>query len=57
LPRIARRNKEAITKEDIVEILKAASEIRLKSFIMMLAAAGMRAGEALSIRIKDLDFD
>ena len=24
---------------------------------MLLAATGMRAGEALSIRIKDLDFD
>ena len=40
-----------------VEILNAASDIRLKTFIMLLAATGMRAGEALSIRIKDLDFD
>ena len=57
LPRIVRRNKEAISKEDIIEILNAASDIRLKTFIMLLAATGMRAGEALSIRIKDLDFD
>jgi integrase len=57
LPRTIRRNKEAISKEDVVEILNAASDIRLKTFIMLLAATGMRAGEALSIRIKDLDFD
>ena len=57
LPRIVRRNKEATSKEDIVEILNAASDIRLKTFIMVLAATGMRAGEALSICIKDFDFD
>jgi integrase/recombinase XerD len=57
LPRIVRRNKEVISKEDIVEILNAASDIRLKSYVMLLAATGMRAGEALSIRIKDLDLD
>jgi integrase len=57
LPRIVRRNKEAISKEDIVEILNAASDIRLKTFVMLLAATGMRAGEALSIRMKDFDFD
>jgi integrase len=57
LPRTVRRNKEAISKEDIVEILNAASDIRLKTFTMLLAATGMRAGEALSIRVKDLDFD
>ena len=37
LPRIVRRNKEAISKEDIVEILNAASDIRLKTFVMLLA--------------------
>jgi len=57
LPRTVRRNKEAISKEDIVEILNTASDIRLKTFTMLLAATGMRAGEALSIRVKDLDFD
>ena len=55
LPRTVRRNKEAISKEDIIEISNAASDIRLKTFTMLLAATGMHAGEALSIRIKDLD--
>jgi integrase len=55
LPRVVRKNKEALSKEDIVEILNACSDIRLKTYVMLLAATGMRAVEALSIRIKDLD--
>jgi integrase/recombinase XerD len=57
LPRIIRKNKEALSKEDIVEILNAASDIRIKTYVLLLAATGMRAGEALSVRIKDLDLD
>jgi integrase len=57
LPRIIRKNKEALSKEDIVEILNAASDIRIKTYVLLLAATGMRAGEALSVRIKDLDLN
>jgi integrase len=57
LPKTIRKNKEALSKEDIVEILNAASDIRIKTYVMLLAATGMRAGEALSIRIKDLDLE
>jgi len=31
--------------------------IRLRTYLILLAATGMRAVEALSIRIKDIDFD
>ena len=55
LPKVVRRNKEALSKEDIVNILNTCSDIRLKTYVMLLAATGMRAVEALSIRIKDLD--
>ena len=55
LPKVIRRNKEALSKEDIVNILNTCSDIRLKTYIMLLAATGMRAVEALSVRIKDLD--
>jgi integrase len=55
LPKIVRRNKEALSKEDIVDILNTCSDIRLKTYVMLLAATGMRAVEALSVRIKDLD--
>ena len=57
LPKTIRKNKEALSKEDIIEILNAASDIRIKTYVMLLAATGMRAGEALSIRIKDFDFE
>jgi integrase len=57
LPKTIRKNKEALSKEDIIEILNAASDIRIKTYVMLLAATGMRAGEALSIRIKDFDLE
>jgi integrase len=55
LPKVVRKKKEALSKEDIVDILNTCSDIRLKTYVMLLAATGMRAVEALSIRIKDLD--
>ncbi len=55
LPKVVRRNKEAVSKEDIITILNTCSDIRLKTYVMLLAATGMRAVEALSVRIKDLD--
>jgi integrase len=56
LPRVVRKKKEAISKEDVVDILNICDNIRLRTYVMLLAATGMRAVEALSIRIKDLDF-
>jgi integrase len=57
LPKVIRKNKEALAKEDIVDILNACSDIRLKTYVMFLAAGGFRAVEALSIRIKDLNLE
>jgi integrase len=57
LPKVVRKNKEALSKEDIIEILNVCDNIRLRTYVMLLAASGMRAVEALSIRIKDIDFD
>jgi integrase len=57
LPKAIRRNKEALTKDDIRDIILACSEIRLKTYVMFLASTGMRAVEALSIRLKDINFD
>jgi integrase len=56
LPKTVRKNKEALSKEDIINILNACSDIRLKTYVMLLAATGMRATEALSVRNKDFDF-
>jgi integrase len=57
LPRIVRKKKAALSKEDIVEILNVCDNIRLRIYVILLAATGMRAVEALSIRIKDIDFN
>ena len=56
LPKVVRKKKQALSKEeDIVDILNTCSDIRLRTYVMLLAATGMRAVEALSMRIKDLD--
>jgi integrase len=57
LPKSVKKDKEALSKEDIVDILNACSNMRLKTYVMLLAATGMRATEALSIRICDLDLE
>jgi integrase len=57
LPKVVRKKKEALAKEDIVEILNVCDNIRLRTYVILLAATGMRAVEALSIRIKDINFD
>lgn len=56
IPKVVRKSKEAIDKEEIVEILNTCSNFRLKTYVMLLAAGGFRAAEALSIRVGDLDF-
>ena len=54
-PKTIFRHKEAIDKEDIIKILNGCSDLRLKTYVMLLASTGLRATEALSIRLKDLD--
>jgi integrase len=55
LPKVVRKTKEALSKEDVIDILNTCSDIRLKTYLMLLASTGMRPVEALSIRLKDLD--
>ncbi|HEV8406241.1 MAG TPA: tyrosine-type recombinase/integrase [Nitrososphaera sp.] len=57
LPRRMLKQKQAIDKEDVREILNGCSDIRTKSYLMFLAATGARATEALSIRLKDLELE
>ena len=52
LPKTIRKNKEALSKEDIVEILNAASDIRIKTYVMLLASTGMRAGRLYQFVLK-----
>ncbi len=55
MPKVVRKDIQALTKEVITNILNACSDIRLKTYVMLLAATGMRASEALSIRLVDCD--
>lgn len=57
LPKSVQKDKKALTKGDIIDILNACSNIRLKTYVILLAATGMRASEAISVRICDLDLD
>ena len=57
LPKIIRKKKVAVSKGEITEILNVCDNIRLRTYVMLLATTGMRAVEALSIRIKDIKFD
>jgi integrase len=38
IPKIVRKSKEPLSKEDIIDILNACSDIRLKTYVMLLAA-------------------
>lgn len=57
LPKIVRREKKAIDRADIVNILTSTTNLRLRTYIHLIAATGMRAVEGLSIRLKDIEFD
>jgi integrase len=57
LPKVVRRNKEALTKEDVIDILNACSDIKLKTYVMLLVSTGLRATEALSTRVCDYNLE
>jgi integrase len=57
LPRAITRRKVALKKETIRELIKQAPDQYMRTFMMLLAATGMRPVEALSIRHRDLDLD
>jgi integrase len=56
MPRVIRSEKEALQKNDIQTILNACHNIKLKTYVLFLAATGCRAKEGLSVRLCDLDF-
>ena len=56
MPTIYREDEQAIDEKDIRQILLACNNRRLKAYLLVLASGGMRAVEALAIRLRDLDF-
>lgn len=57
MPRVIQTTKEALSKEDIINILNACSSIKLKTYVLFLAATGCRAAEAVSTRMCDFNFE
>jgi integrase len=55
LPRHIREDEVPLDAADIRKILLSCNNRRLKAYLLVLASGGMRATEALSLRIKDLD--
>lgn len=56
MPKVSREDEEPIDAKDIRKILLCCNNRRLRTFILVLASGGMRAREALAIRLKDVDF-
>jgi integrase len=57
IPKVIRRYKEALSKDNIVKILETCSDIKLKTYVLFLAATGCRASEGCAVRLCDLDLD
>ena len=55
LPKVQREDEEPLDVSDIRKILLSCNNRRLKTLILVIASGGMRVGEALAIRNKDLD--
>lgn len=55
-PKVVRSSKESLSKEDIQTILNACDSIRLKTWLLWLAATGCRATESLSVRLCDINW-
>ena len=56
MPKIYREDEEPLDVSDIRKILLSCNNRRLKTYLLVLASGGMRAMEALAIRLKDIDF-
>jgi integrase len=56
MPKLYREDEEPLDVSDIRKILLSCNNRRLKVFLLTLASGGMRAMEALAIRLKDIDF-
>jgi integrase len=56
MPRFYREDEEPLDANDIRNILLNCNNRRLKAYLLILGSGGMRAVEALAIRLKDIDF-
>ena len=57
IPKTPQGEEQPIDASDIRKILKATNNRRLKAYLLVLASSGLRATEAITLRIKDFDFE
>ena len=56
-PRIARTEAKHLEVADVIALLAAADGLRYKDVLVLIAATGLRRGEALALRWRDVDLD
>ena len=52
-----KRLPEVISERELLQMLKVTDNIKHKSIIVVLYSSGIRRGELINLRIKDIDFD
>jgi integrase len=57
IPKSIVKTRDALSKTEVIDIINSCSDIRLRTYVLILAATGMGAVEALSTRICDYDLD
>ena len=57
LPKIEKRKKQLLTKEQIIKLIEVANTHKLGAFIKLGLMSGMRHGEMLALRWADIDFE
>ncbi|WP_196890107.1 site-specific tyrosine recombinase/integron integrase [Aureivirga sp. CE67] len=56
-PRKSRSLPEVLSETEIIKLLKGIQNLKHKAIVSLLYSTGMRLGELLSLRIKDVDFE
>ena len=56
MPKIYHEDEEPLDVSDIRKLLLSCNNRRLKGYLLVLASGGLRAVEALAIRLRDIDF-
>jgi integrase len=56
IPRLIKEQEQPIDAQDIRKLLLKCTNRRLRTYLLVLASGGMRAVEALAMRVKDVDF-
>jgi integrase len=56
MPKVYREDEEPLDASDVRKLLLSCNNRRLKGYLLVLASGGLRAVEALAIRLKDINF-